>query len=59
MSFAEDIASQVFLKALKKLWQFQWRSIPFSAWLYRIANNEIAYFRTQHKPAVSLDIMLR
>ncbi len=60
VELAEDIASQVFLKALKKLWQFQWRSIPFSAWLYRIASNEIAYyFRTQHKPAVSLDIMLQ
>lgn len=53
---AQDITSETFFKALKKLWQFRWRNIPFSAWLYRIANNEIAnYFRkNKHKP-VSLD----
>ena len=41
---AQDIASEVFLKALNNLWQFKWRSIPFSAWLYRIATNEINYY---------------
>ena len=43
---AQDITADVFFKALKNLWQFKWRSIPFSAWLYRIATNEInQYFR--------------
>lgn len=43
---AQDIISEVFYKALNKLWQFRWRKIPFSAWLYRIAANEInLYFR--------------
>ncbi len=41
---AQDITSEVFYKALKNLWQFRWRSIPFSAWLYRIAGNEVNYY---------------
>lgn len=39
---AQDITSEVFFKALKNIKQFQWRDIPFSAWLYRIASHEIA-----------------
>jgi RNA polymerase sigma-70 factor, ECF subfamily len=43
---AQDITSETFLKALRKLWQFQWRSISFSFWLYKIATNEVnQYFR--------------
>ena len=53
---AQDITSETFFKALKKLWQFRWRNIPFSAWLYRIANNEIAnYFRKNKQKTVSLE----
>jgi RNA polymerase sigma-70 factor (ECF subfamily) len=35
------ITAEVFLKALENIKRFQWRDIPFSAWLYRIAGNEI------------------
>ncbi len=43
---AQDITSEVFFKALKNISKFRWRGVPFSAWLYRIANNETAtYFR--------------
>jgi len=40
---AEDIVSIVFYKAMKNIKLFEWRpnKIPFSAWLYRIAYNEI------------------
>ncbi len=41
---AEDITAEVFFKAQKKLWQFRWQGIPFSAWLYRITINEINYY---------------
>lgn len=37
---AADITSQVFLKALLNLSGFDFRGLPFSAWLYRIATNE-------------------
>jgi RNA polymerase sigma-70 factor, ECF subfamily len=39
-SIAADVTSQVFLKALVKLKQFQFRGFPFSSWLFRIAVNE-------------------
>ena len=39
---AEDLTSDVFQKALAGLGRFRWRGIPFAAWLFRIAANEIA-----------------
>lgn len=59
IQIAQDITSQVFFLVVKKLWQFKWKGIPFSAWLYRIANNEIALFfrKNKYKP-VSLDLIL-
>ena len=52
-----DITSQVFLKALQNLKRYQFRNLPFSAWLYRIAINEINdYFRHQARQRfVSVD----
>ena len=36
-----DLSSQTFLKALQNLKNYEFRGIPFSAWLYRIATNEV------------------
>lgn len=44
-----DITSQVFLKALQKLHQYQSRGLPFSSWLFRIAANECLDFFRRHK----------
>jgi RNA polymerase sigma-70 factor (ECF subfamily) len=54
---AQDITSETFLKALNKLWQFRWRSVSFSSWLYKIATNEVnQYFRkAEYKKSVSLE----
>ena len=41
---AEDMTQQVFLKALKSIGSFKWQAVPFSAWLYRIAHNQIVDF---------------
>jgi RNA polymerase sigma-70 factor (ECF subfamily) len=41
-SETEDITSEVFHHALANLQRFEWRGIPFAAWLYRIAANLIA-----------------
>ena len=38
---AEDLTSQTFFKALKGRWKFRWTGVPVSAWLYRIASNEV------------------
>jgi RNA polymerase sigma-70 factor (ECF subfamily) len=39
---AEDVTSEVFQQALANLGRFEWRGVPFCAWLYRIAANAIA-----------------
>lgn len=36
---AEDLTTQTFLRMIEALPKFQWRSLPFSAWLFRIAHN--------------------
>lgn len=38
---AFDICSQVFLKALTNIGKYEFRGVPFSSWLYRIAQNEL------------------
>jgi RNA polymerase sigma-70 factor, ECF subfamily len=39
---AEDLTSDVFQKALASLKNFEWRGVPFAAWLIRIAANAVA-----------------
>jgi RNA polymerase sigma-70 factor (ECF subfamily) len=39
---AEDLTSEVFHKALANLASYQWRGVPFAAWLFRIASNALA-----------------
>jgi len=38
----EDLTAEVFHQALANLKRFEWRGIPFAAWLFRIAANLIA-----------------
>lgn len=38
---AEDLTSEVFHQALANLPRFQWRGVPFAAWLFKIASNAI------------------
>jgi RNA polymerase sigma-70 factor (ECF subfamily) len=38
---AEDVTSDVFHKALANLKRFEWRGVPFGAWLLRIAANAV------------------
>ena len=39
---AEDVTAEVFRHALAAIKDFEWRGVPFAAWLYRIAANEVA-----------------
>jgi RNA polymerase sigma-70 factor (ECF subfamily) len=53
---ADDIASIVFTEAVRSIDSFRYRGAPVSAWLFRIARNEIADHlkRRASKPAHSL-----
>ncbi len=43
-----DLCSQTFLIALKNLDRYEFRGVPFSAWLYKIASNEVnKHYRKQ------------
>ncbi len=44
-----DLCSQVFLKAMQRLGDYTFRGVPFSAWLYRIASNEVAQWYRHNK----------
>jgi RNA polymerase sigma-70 factor, ECF subfamily len=39
---AEDVTAEVFHEALRTLGRFQWRGVPFAAWLLRIAANTLS-----------------
>jgi RNA polymerase sigma-70 factor (ECF subfamily) len=54
---AYDITSSVFVKALQSLPKFEYRGLPFSAWLFRIAKSELYQsFRDQKsKRTVSIE----
>ena len=41
---AEDVTEEIFLKMLGGIQSYQWRKIPFAAWLMRIARNEVVNF---------------
>lgn len=38
---AFDITAQVFVKAMTNIKKYQFKGVPFSAWLFRIAQNEL------------------
>jgi RNA polymerase sigma-70 factor (ECF subfamily) len=41
-AWSEDLTSEVFHKALAHLPSYEWRGVPFAAWLLRIAANAVA-----------------
>ena len=52
---AEDVTSEVFIKALKALPRYQDTGRPFAAWLYQIAVNAIADRYRAQKPSQPLE----
>lgn len=54
-ALAEDICSQIFLKALESFSGFQWRGVSFGAWLFRIASNQVKNHYRDHKKVIDLD----
>jgi len=55
---AEDVTAATFAKAIEELPRFQWRGVPYSAWLYRVAGNLVT--RERRRPGwIELDPPLR
>lgn len=46
---AQDLAQQVFLKAWQAIPRFEQRGVPFKAWLYRMAHNQMVDHYRTHK----------
>lgn len=40
-SDAEDITSEVFIRVFEALPRFRWQDVPFHAWIFRIAYNQV------------------
>lgn len=54
---AEDVTAQTFYRALERMNGYEWRALPFGAWLFRIAHNLVVdRWRTGTGP-LSLDVM--
>jgi RNA polymerase sigma-70 factor, ECF subfamily len=51
-----DLTSQVFLKAILNLPKYEYKGVPFSAWLYRIASNEVNQYFRQAKTTRTISI---
>ncbi|WP_291722958.1 RNA polymerase sigma factor [Bernardetia sp.] len=56
-ALAADLTAQTFVKALTNIHKFEYKGVPFSAWLYRIASNEFLKYYRKHKkmPVYSLE----
>jgi RNA polymerase sigma-70 factor (ECF subfamily) len=52
---AEDVTAQTFRQALEAMDRFEWRGLPFGAWLFRIAHNQIVDQRRNDRAPRSLD----
>jgi RNA polymerase sigma-70 factor (ECF subfamily) len=54
---AHDVTSQIFIKAITKLHKYEFRGVPFSSWLYRIAMSEVYQYLKDNsaKRTVNID----
>jgi RNA polymerase sigma-70 factor (ECF subfamily) len=52
---AEDLAQQVFLKAWQAIPRYEDRGVPFKAWLYRMAHNQMVDHHRTRRPTTDLE----
>lgn len=52
-TLAAELTSNTFLRALENIGKYEYRGVPFSSWLYRIATNELyKYYRKKKRALV-------
>lgn len=56
IELASEIVSDVFAKAIFNLKKYKFKGTPFSAWLYRVAYNEIANIHRKKKKTRTVNI---
>jgi RNA polymerase sigma-70 factor (ECF subfamily) len=54
---AEDMTQQVFLHALRSITTYKWQGTPFTAWLFRIAHNQVVdHLRRKARRPITIEI---
>jgi RNA polymerase sigma-70 factor (ECF subfamily) len=54
---AEDVTEEIFLRVIHNLGSFSWRGLPFGAWIFRIAHNEVvSHVRRQKTRATTVEL---
>lgn len=53
---AEDLVSDIFMKVLENIQKFEWRGVPFGAWIFRIARNVLNDYYQKHNKTRTSDI---
>jgi RNA polymerase sigma-70 factor (ECF subfamily) len=51
-----DLSQQTFIKAMVNISKYEDRGMPFSSWLYRIAQNEVNLFFRENKKDFTIEI---
>ena len=54
-ALAEDVTAQTFKQALENFHRYEWRGVPFGAWLYRIASNVIVGQHRKSRPSTPFE----
>ena len=55
-AIAGDICQETMLKVMFNIQKYEDRGIPFSAWLYRIASNEVNLFFRKQKKELTVEV---
>jgi len=55
-AIAGDVCQDAMLKAMHNIHKYEDRGFPFSAWLYRIASNEVNLFFRSQKKMVTVEV---
>jgi RNA polymerase sigma-70 factor (ECF subfamily) len=53
---ADDVTQLIFIKAITKLEKYQFRGVPFSSWLYRVAMSEVYQYLKDNGASRTINI---